>query len=52
MFINNSNIMKVLALFVDDSEIKPVNGAMSSDVSDSIFKQEIVDSNIKSCKSG
>ena len=50
MFINNSNIMKVLALFVDDSEIKPINGAMSSDVSDSIFKQEIFDSNIKAAR--
>ena len=34
-------------MFVDGNEIKPVNVAMSSDVSDSIFKQETVNGSIE-----
>ena len=34
-------------MFVDDSEIKPINVAMFSDVSGSLFLQETVDNNIE-----
>ena len=34
-------------MFVDDSEIKPVNVDMSSDVSNSLSEQEIVDNSIE-----
>ena len=34
-------------MFVDDTEIKPVNVDMSSDVSNSLFEQETVDSSIE-----
>ena len=34
-------------MFVDDSEIKLINVAMSCDVSDSLFEQQTIDSNIE-----